>query len=86
MVLAGPTDSPLRQTSREMDLDSPSIWVDLTGRHIGPNKTELRRTGRTCFVRIKITYLNDLINTKNNNIKLFFSFCPLALLLFFVPD
>lgn len=37
----------------EMDLGSPSIWVDSTGQHIGLNKTELRRTGHTCFVKIK---------------------------------
>lgn len=79
MVLAGPKDFPLRQTSPEMDLGSPSIWADSTGRHIGLNKTVLRRTGHTCFVKMKTQYLkcfNHTTKTESN----YFSFSPLYLM------
>lgn len=51
-VLTGPRDCPLRQTSPEMDVGSLSIEADLPGEHIGLNKTERRKTGNTCFVKI----------------------------------
>lgn len=65
MVLVGLRDSPLTQTSPEMDLGSPSIWVDSTGQ----SKTELRRTGHTCFVKMKMQYLkccNHTTKTESN--------------------
>lgn len=73
MVLTGPRDSPLRQTSPEMDLGSPSIWADLTGW----NKTVLRRTVHTCFVKIiKKDYLKCMLLSvqEKNCIKSFFLF------------
>lgn len=84
MALAGPKDSPLRRTSPEMDLGSPSIWVDSTGQHIGLNKTELRRTGHTCFVKIKIEHLKCLISSIQQK-KHQTSFLALWLCLPFIP-
>lgn len=58
MVLAGPRDSPLMQTFPEKDLGSLSIWTDFAGHYIGLNRTVLRRTVHTCFVKIKQNTLN----------------------------
>ena len=67
--LAGPRDSLLRQTSPDMDLDSPSILADSTGQCIGLNKTVLRRTVHTWFNENQKSEMSDLMQTKQTALK-----------------